>query len=126
MKQTLVLLVDDDPMSNTYSGLVVKKQNPNTELITFGSGMEALDYLRDPSSARPDIIFLDLNMPVMNGWDFMEEYQKMALGIEVVVVTSSNEPVDRERSKNYSGITDYFVKPITVDNIRRLFLKWAH
>ncbi len=123
MEQNLVMLVDDDPMSNTYSTLVVKKQNPNTEVITFNSGMAALNYLKDFSKPKPAIILLDLNMPVMNGWDFMEEYEKLNLSIEVVVVTSSNESEDRNRSKSFQGIIDYFVKPITVDNIKRLFIK---
>jgi CheY-like chemotaxis protein len=123
MDQNLVMLVDDDPMSNTYSTLVVKKQNPNTEVITFNSGMSALNYLRDSTQPKPVIILLDLNMPVMNGWDFMEEYEKLNLDIEVVVVTSSNESEDRNRSKSFSGIIDYFVKPITVDNIKKLFMK---
>lgn len=121
MEKNLVMLVDDDPMSNTYSTLVVKKQNPQTEVVTFNSGMSALNYLKDIENPRPIIILLDLNMPVMNGWDFMEEYEKLDLGIEVVVVTSSNEFEDRNRSQSFKGVIDYFVKPITVDNIKRLF-----
>src|SRR3954466_4818263 len=103
MEKNLVMLVDDDPMSNTYSTLVVKKQNPQTEVITFNSGMSALNYLKDESNPRPVIILLDLNMPVMNGWDFMEEYQKLDLTVEVVVVTSSNEFEDRSKSQSFRG-----------------------
>lgn len=121
MEKNLVMLVDDDPMSNTYSTLVVKKQNPQTEVVTFNSGISALNYLRDTDNPRPVIILLDLNMPVMNGWDFMEEYEKLDLGIEVVVVTSSNEFEDRSRSQSFKWVIDYFVKPITVENIKRLF-----
>jgi len=61
----------------------------------------------------------------MNGWDFMEEYEKLDLDIEVVVVTSSNDYEDRNRTRSFHRIIDYFVKPITVDNIRRLFLRDA-
>jgi len=125
MQQNLVMLVDDDPMSNTYSTLVVKKQNPNTEVLTFNSGTSALKYLKDGANPKPVIILLDLNMPVMNGWDFMEEYEKLDLDIEVVVVTSSNDYEDRNRTRSFHRIIDYFVKPITVDNIRRLFLRNA-
>jgi CheY-like chemotaxis protein len=121
MEQELVMLVDDDPMSNTYSSLVVKKQNPNAQVIMFGSGMSALNYLKDTNSIKPSIILLDLNMPVMNGWDFMEEYEKLGLDIEVVVVTSSNESEDKTRSESFKGVVDYFVKPITLDNIKKLF-----
>ena len=125
MEKNLVMLVDDDPMSNTYSTLVVKKQNPQTEVVTFNSGMSALSYLKNSENPRPIIILLDLNMPVMNGWDFMEEYEKLDLGIEVVVVTSSNEFEDRSRSQSFKWVIDYFVKPITVDNIKRLFSNGA-
>ena len=121
MDKHLILLVDDDPMSNTYSTLIVKKQNPEAEVLTFNSGVEALSYLQSPSNPKPDIIFLDLNMPVMNGWDFMEEYEKLHLGIEVIVVTSSNEHVDKEKSMSYKGVADYFIKPITLDNVKKLF-----
>lgn len=125
MQQNLVMLVDDDPMSNTYSALVVKKQNPNTEVVTFNSGTSALKYLKEEANPKPAIILLDLNMPVMNGWDFMEEYEKLNLEIEVVVVTSSNDYEDRNRTRSFNRIIDYFVKPITVENIRRLFLRNA-
>ena len=121
MDKYLILLVDDDPMSNTYSSLVVKKQNPEAEILTFNNGIEALSYLEIESNPKPDIIFLDLNMPVMNGWDFMEEYQKMNLGIEIIVITSSNEHLDKEKSMSYKGIADYFIKPITLDNVKKLF-----
>lgn len=123
MQHNLVMLVDDDPMSNTYSALVVKKQNPSTEVLTFNSGTSALKYLKEESNPKPAIILLDLNMPVMNGWDFMEEYEKLNLEIEVVVVTSSNDYEDRNRTRSFHRIVDYFVKPITVDNVRRLFLR---
>ncbi len=123
MDKQLILLVDDDPMSNTYSSLIVKKQNPTAEIITFNSGVEALNYLSIHSNPKPELIFLDLNMPVMNGWDFMEEYQKLNLEIEVIVVTSSNEEVDKEKCKTYTGISDYFIKPITLENVKRLFMR---
>lgn len=123
MDNQLILLIDDDPMSSTYSSLIVKKLHPKVNLLSFQSGIDALSYLQNQNNPKPNIILLDINMPVMNGWDFMEEFQQLSLPIEVIIITSSNEPSDKEKCRTYKGISDLFIKPLSVENVKNLFEK---
>lgn len=121
MSDYKILLIDDDFMSSTYTSLMLKKIHPKVEVVCFNNAQDGLCFLKDVHQAKPNYIFLDLNMPGMNGWDFMDEFQKMNLNIEVIITTSSNDINDRERSKSYSGISDFFIKPIGVENTKTLF-----
>lgn len=118
-----ILLIDDDAMSSTYTSLILKKIHPKVEVTYYNNAQDALCFLKNALQPKPNYIFLDLNMPGMNGWDFMDEFQKMNLNIEVIITTSSNDIKDRDRSKSYSGISDFFIKPIGVENTKTLFSK---
>lgn len=112
-----VMLIDDDPMANIYNKMIIKKLHPNTETIAFDNARGALDFLEDNNNRCPDLILLDLNMPEMNGWDFMIEFEKLCLDIEVIIVSSSERNEDKDKCKEFSGISNYFVKPITANAI---------
>ena len=75
MKSTLksVLLIDDDEPTNIYTRIILEEAGCTDHIHAVHSGREALKYLSETNS-RPDIIFLDINMPAMNGWDFLVEY----------------------------------------------------
>ena len=117
MSKLSILLIDDDAMSNVFNSIILKRNYPTIKIHTTRGASEAIDYLKADPINKPSIIFLDLNMPVMNGWDFMEEYKKLNLGIDVVLVTSSDDIKDIARSKDYDDIKHYLVKPITVENL---------
>jgi CheY-like chemotaxis protein len=90
--------------------------------MVFSDGEEALDFMLDNLHKElPDVIFLDIDMPIMDGFEFMEEYVKIKpkLGkkITIYMVSSSVDPVDIDRAKKISEITDYIVKPITQDQL---------
>ncbi len=121
MKQYLVMMIDDDLLTIKFNTMVVKKNHPEAELVTFISAQDALEYLQTVTNQLPDIIFLDLNMPVMNGWDFMDEFKKLNLDIEVVVLTSSSEKEDIDKSVQSYGIDKYFVKPLSLDAVKTMF-----
>ncbi len=121
MSDYKILLIDDDFMSSTYTSLMLKKIHPKVEVVCFNNAQDGLCFLKDVNQAKPNYIFLDLNMPGMNGWDFIDELQRMNLNIEVIITTSSNDINDRERSKSYSGISDFFIKPIGVEYTKTLF-----
>lgn len=120
MKQYLVMMIDDDLLTIKFNTMVIKKNHPEADLITFISAQDALEYLQG-SNLPPDIIFLDLNMPFMNGWDFMDEFKKLKLDIEVVVLTSSSEKEDIDKSVQTYGIEKYFVKPLSLDAVKTMF-----
>lgn len=109
----MVFFIDDDPLSNKFNTMLIRKIHPDVEIKTFTKAEDALNDLKDEKHQKPEVIFLDLNMPVMNGWDFMAEFKKTGLDIEVVVLTSSNDSSDKEKAGKNDQIKDYVVKPLT-------------
>ncbi len=120
MSKLSVLLIDDDAISNVFNSMILKRNYPSVQIHATCGASEAIDYLKGNPLDKPTIIFLDLNMPVMNGWDFMEEYKKLNLGIDVVLVTSSDDIGDIARSKDFVEIKHYLVKPITVKDLKEV------
>ena len=122
-----VCVVDDDEIYvyGIKKLITLKQLCPN--LIEFRNGKDAIDFLTNPDNTDqlPDVIFLDISMPIMDGWDFMENFTqiKSQLGkkITVYMVSSSINDEDIERAKNISDITDYVVKPVSYDKLVELF-----
>lgn len=126
-----ILLVDDDEPTNFFHRKMIEFSEIDTHVQVTTSAVEALEYLT--SSGRyadaegypqPGIIFLDINMPGMNGWDFLEDYRGLndnqKARIIVVMLTSSINPADRELAGRHAEITTFLQKPLTVENIQRL------
>lgn len=131
MNQT-ILCVDDDPITlMLYKKVIVKAEFGDTILFAQ-NGEEALELLKKmdthddntKNSQIPDIIFLDLNMPVMNGWDFLEhfssEYDHQSKKINVIILSSSIDPSDYIRAKEYEVVTHFLSKPLTVEMLQEL------
>ncbi len=127
-----VMCIDDDHITLTLCELVIKKAEFADEVLMAKNGKEALNYfsgffakkdIADKSEA-PQIIFLDLNMPVMNGWDFLEEYlMKYAdrlPGVKVVIISSTVNPEDFSRANRYDVVIDFISKPLTVEGVEDL------
>ncbi len=91
----------------------------------FKNGQEAIDYLRPcflNGDKVPELILLDLNMPVMDGWQFLDEFVRIPCEKKVVlyVVTSSINPQDIKRARLYEEVTDYAVKPVTLHQLKKI------
>lgn len=115
-----VCLIDDDDIYQ----FLIKKELKSTQIVNntmvFSNGAKAMEYIvnaKDEPDNLPDVIFLDINMPIMNGWEFLDEFVKMrprlSKEITILIITSSFDPTDMERAKTYSEISDYIVKPVT-------------
>ena len=129
MKIKRLLCVDDDKITLTLIKLVVEKTAFAEEITTRMNGKEALDYYHEllQNSAienAPDLIFLDLNMPVMNGWDFLEEFMNRFYQTfnktRVVILSSSTDQAEKARAEQYPMIIDYITKPLTIGSIANL------
>ena len=107
-----IMLVDDQKMAN----FINKKLIAVTELAA-----EVIDYtlpemaLADVEFQKPDVIFLDLNMPVVNGWKFLDSLTEAKNFTKVVILTSSTSEIDREKAQNYTQVIDFLIKPLTKD-----------
>ncbi len=122
MKQKLncVLLIDDDQATNFLHEIVIKKMDCTHNVVSVLSGKAALDYLKsqeDGKNPQPELIFLDINMPAMNGWEFLDEYAKLESyekgGVVLMMLTTSLNPDDKEKSKNLPHVSGFMNKPLT-------------
>ena len=121
-KLNCILLIDDDEATNFYNKMIIKKADCTENITTVQSGAQALEYLKSkPKGAhpQPDLIFLDINMPAMNGWEFLEQYKNLSKEqkgkIVIVMLTTSLNPEDKERASTIDDITDFKNKPVTIE-----------
>lgn len=119
------IIIDDDPINNKLCQLNIKKTVPEAYIRTFTNPEEGLKYLQELISVdekNNTILYLDINMPEMNGWEFMEKFEKLTPElreiVKVYILSSSVNPRDREKAINNENITDYIVKPLTSETIK--------
>jgi CheY-like chemotaxis protein len=123
-----VCLIDDDNIYQFTARKILESTGMAGEIQSFYNGKEAINYFRDEHNIRPetlpDVIFLDINMPVMNGWEFLEEYKSvhktLPKPIVVYVVSSSIDDNDMRKSRQYQLVSDYIVKPVNRDTYKEL------
>ncbi|WP_300566216.1 response regulator [Flavobacterium sp.] len=121
MKHSKSLILIDDDEIVVYLTKKIVSQNDLVELIkVFNNGKDAIDYLKENINnveLLPEIIFLDLFMPIMDGWEFLDEYIKIrpriGKAITIYIISSSVSPTDINRAKKYSEVSDYIIKPVT-------------
>jgi CheY-like chemotaxis protein len=120
-----LLLIDDDEIFLMLNAIEVERTGFHTAPLKFSFGEDALDYLRINDVEGSDkLLFLDINMPVMDGWDLLNALRKLQLksNIYVVMLAASTDPRDHQKSKEYSEIVDYVEKPITKESLEKLKL----
>jgi response regulator RpfG family c-di-GMP phosphodiesterase len=114
-KLNCIMLIDDNPDDNFFHERVIRKCDAAENIIVMQSASVALEYLRSKPDPCPDLIFLDINMPGMNGWEFLEEYNKLEKSLQhqviVIMLTTSENPDDHIKSVNL--VTDFKSKPLT-------------
>ena len=114
----LVCIIDDDPIYVYGAKKIMQMADFCKSTLEFEHGKSAINNFRkllNTEKEVPDIIFLDLNMPVMDGWEFLDEYAKIEsdLKTDVYIVSSSINPSDINRTKNYPFVKEYISKPIS-------------
>ncbi|MEC4050316.1 response regulator [Flavobacterium sp. SUN046] len=128
MKKRHVMLIDDNNFDCFIANRIIANSHLTEKISMMNSAMEALDYLRKAqmeSDDFPDLILLDVAMPVMDGFAFLDDIAKFQQVQNrtciVVMLTSSANDKDIDKSKTYAYVKDYFVKPLTVEMLERLF-----
>lgn len=112
-----VFLIDDDDVFVFLTKKVIERSGVEVILSVFSNGQEGIEHIKGiaaDENALPDVILLDLNMPVMDGWEFLNAYQELDLAkdIALYIVTSSISPYEVERAKHIKEVQEFIVKPI--------------
>ena len=131
----IILCVDDDPITLMLCKMVIKKALFSNEIVTAKNGEEALNYFNKLKEINPEgelektpqLIFLDLNMPVMGGWEFLELFNtndySQYNSIKVIILSSTIDPEDLVKSKKYPMVIDFLSKPISREMLEYLKTK---
>ncbi len=127
-KLNLILLIDDDKVTNYLHTIVINDMGISDRVEIKQNGMDGLKFLEDSSKNGnlPDLILVDLKMPVMDGFEFVDAYRKLNLPenhTRIVMLTTSSNPKDIEKMKEI-GITDFFDKPLTEEKLTELVSKY--
>jgi len=130
-KLNCVLLIDDNPDDNFFHEREIKKNDIATHIVTMNSGSDALSFIKsqaDNMDMRPDLIFLDINMPGMNGWEFLEQYElldkELQNGIIIVMLSTSENPDDIAMAKKWSFVFGFFSKPLSKEILKIIVDKY--
>ena len=125
-KLNSILLIDDDEPTNFLNRLTIEQSGCADQVIVIQSGQEALHFLRNTNP--PDIIFLDINMPAMDGWEFLEEYRLLPStqksGIIVIMLTTSLNPDDEIKAKSHPEVAGFENKPLREDRLAEVLRKY--
>jgi CheY-like chemotaxis protein len=129
----LILCVDDDPITLMLCKMIVNKSSFAKKIITAQNGEEAINYFDDLKlnnlgseiNEYPELILLDLNMPVMNGWEFLdifskENYTSFFKKTKVIILSSTIDPEDIQKSEKYPMVINFISKPITTEILNEL------
>lgn len=128
IRPNLVLLIDDDKTFNFINERVIRMSTFADNIKAYINANSALTELRNTISLRPtdfpEVIFLDINMPVMDGWEFLDELKNFPAEAikqcKVFLLTSSIDTNDIEKSKNYGVVYDFISKPLTAEKLDAL------
>jgi CheY-like chemotaxis protein len=123
-KINCVLLIDDNSADNEFHKIIIRKTNVFNHIRVATNGEEALSYLikageqgQSESFPKPDLIYLDINMPRMNGFEFLAAYKKLDEQLKskeiIIMLTTSLNPDDQKRALNYEEVKEFQIKPLT-------------
>jgi CheY-like chemotaxis protein len=120
MAAPIIALIDDDDVFQLTSSRMLRAINPELNINQFANGAEALTFFSENINnpdLLPDIILLDINMPYVDGWMFLQDFEKMKVNLAkqptIFMVSSSIDPTDINKAKENEQVEDYLIKPIT-------------
>ncbi len=124
-----ILVIDDDPIV----GLIVERANHKVQLAEqvqcFYSAVDGLDYLTSLANRQkeaPELIFLDICMPIVSGWQFLEQFETMGCSeTTIYMLASSTDQEQINRAKKVANVADYIVKPLTVKRLKMIKNHWV-
>lgn len=123
MNNGIICIIDDDPIYQIISKKIINKTETKKNVISFSNGAEAIEAIVSnvhKPEALPNIILLDIDMPIMDGWDFMTSFERIqpmiSKKIVIYIVSSSIANSDKEKAKTFKAISGFLSKPLTLEN----------
>jgi len=131
MKYYAVMLIDDNEIDNLINQKMIEAASITEHIFTHTGARSAIEFLRNiekiskiAQEVLPDVIFLDIDMPLMDGFQFLDEFEKLnedtKKKCKIVMLTSSINPQDVNKSKKYSYVKKYINKPLSQENLEKL------
>jgi CheY-like chemotaxis protein len=117
INQPKIFLVDDQEIVNFINKKLLSKIGHVDNVQHYEDPVEAYENVIDQS---PSLVLLDLNMPILNGWEFLEKMANEPTKTKVIIVTSSTSELDRNKAKNYINVINYYTKPLNDDSLMEL------
>ncbi len=129
-----ILLIDDDPASSFLNGVIIKKVGLSAHIQVTAKAQDALDFItysgifESSNHVKPDLIFVDISMPDLDGWDFVEHFRRLpeeyTSDVVLVILTSSENKVDRQKALHLPEIQSYITKPLSKSKVTDLVNKF--
>jgi len=123
-----ILIIDDDEINNFIAAKLIDKIPQKAKVSTCLNGQEGIDFIKayiNNEEGMPDIVFLDINMPIMNGWEFLEEFESIkdqfTKKIVINMLSSSVYNDDISKSQTFSTVNMFISKPLTIDKIQDVY-----
>ncbi|WP_411029099.1 response regulator [Spongiimicrobium sp. 3-5] len=125
-------IIDDDPIFVYGTKRMMKQIDFCEDIMVYVNGQEALDgltNLKKKGGNLPSVIFLDLNMPIMNGWEFLDDFLQILDNgqdkVTIYIISSSVDPLELDQVKNYSIVRNYILKPLTPQDLKNVLKEVA-
>lgn len=124
MAKQIICIVDDDPLFQYVTRRMIDKLLDDYSLLQFSDGLQAIEFIKSNlgnTDQLPQLIFLDINMPELNGWQFLDEFRLLQTGHYFPVIymaSSSTDSTDINMSKTYEELIGYIVKPISREKLK--------
>jgi CheY-like chemotaxis protein len=120
-----LLVIDDDDINIFIIKKIVEKTGLAIEMIARNNGQQAIDYLKETISQNkplPKLVLIDINMPVMNGWEFIEAYEELNIEqkVDMYILSSSVYENDIEKTKGYKAVKGFISKPLSMERLTEL------